>query len=841
MSTKTFLDSLGTPQSSLVKSAKAEIVPVKPKESYVGLTMVDQYQEDQEEKGESLTKSILNVLNGGKGNSIERLAFEEDPAQRNQYAGLYKAKMKLIPDSILKRISIQDDLVAAIVNARSNHLSSFGRPRPDRFSLGFTIDPKPGVLDKMSEEQKNALQERIAALQEKISTCGSTEGVTKNDMMTFSQYLFMSTRDAMTVGRIATEVIYVNDLKGNRVAHSFRPIDGGTIYRATNQKGAAETTRASALKLLESIKNKKLVPERIKNDEYAWIQVVEGRPIQAFTSDECLVHNFYPVTHVELNGYPLSPIDTVITAITTHINITTHNKMYFQTGRAAKGMLVVKSDDMKESVLSRIKQQFNASINSVGNSHRVPVFGVSSEDEIMWQSMDASQKDAEFQYLADSNARTIISAYQMSPDELPGWGHLSKGTNSQSLCLDPDSNVFSQEDGITSIRDLLSDQEEVLFDVWTGTEFAPAKAFWTGDKDQVRTCLANGYEIVTSPEHRFRVGVDEELIWKHQKDLKVGDLVLVQEGAGTDLMTSEVSEIEPLEGQIKMVDITVYNDEHAFVANRIVVHNSESNSEFKLTAARDVGLNPLVKQWEDFINGSILPLFDPTLAKLVTLELKGLNAETAEKESIRLQQDMPVHMTMDEVLEKIEKDPLGKEWAGEFPMNPGYQQILDNHAGLTVGEIASHFLGRPELKERPDLQYVRDPMWFQWQGILMQKEQMQQQMQAQQAQAQQAQQGGGDPNQPPPEGGPGGGGEQAPQGEEGAEQQEQPQAVESDLARSIDQAIGLLSKSEKQLPASKKKVLALHQRTVDHFMDGWAKDLEEAQGEILAAIKKEKK
>jgi hypothetical protein len=39
----------------------------------------------------------------------------------------------------------------------------------------------------------------------------------------------------------------------------------------------------------------------------------------------------------------------------------------------------------------------------------------------------------EFQYLNDTNARVIMSAFQVSPEELPGYQHLSRGTNNQAL------------------------------------------------------------------------------------------------------------------------------------------------------------------------------------------------------------------------------------------------------------------------------------------------------------------------------------------------------------------------------------------------------------------------
>lgn len=663
------MEQLGPALQQLAKTLATDDKKRSASRPQVSVEFADPFSTPSEGAPPSLMKSLVNVLDGGRNDSIERLAFEADPAIKHQYSSLYYSKQRLIPDVILKRISIQDDLVASIITARSNHLSAFGRPRPDRFSLGYVIKPKPGIVDDLDQEKKKKLQDRIDKLTKRLSTCGDTKGWGDEEQMTFSQYLAMSTRDAITVGRIATEVIYVqNKATGLKEPHSFRPIDAGTIYKASPQKEAAQNLRESALALIEQVKNKRLIPEKYMNDEYSWVQVIDSKPLQAFTSKECLVHNFYPVTHVELCGYPLTPLDTVISAVTTHINITTHNKLYFQSGRASRGMLVIKSNEMDENVISRIRQQFNASINSVNNAWRMPVFGIAEGDEITWSPIDQGQRDAEFQYLADSNARVILSAYQMSPEELPGYAHLSRGTNNQAL--------------------------------------------------------------------------------------------------------------------------------------------SESNNEYKLQAARDVGIKPLLKQWEDFINANLLPLLDEDLSKSVTLQLLGLDAETAEKESIRIQQDSPVHMTYDEILDRVEKDPIGKKLGGEFPLNPAFQQILDNHTGLYVGEIAAELLGRPELKDREDLQYVRDPLWFQFQNLKLQMASMQQQAQAAQ-------------QQPPPG------------GDQGGEGQPQTKTEDSDLTRSIDQAIGLLAKSEQNLPASKRRLLAQHRATLDSFMAGWEKDVKEATDAIV--------
>lgn len=675
----------------------------------------------------TLEKSIARALN--QQGEAERLAFETDPVQSHKYGSLFKPKYRLIPDKMLKRIAIQDDLVAAIVQARQNQMAAFGRPRPNRFSTGFIIEAKQEALEalesitdpQLKKQKKEELQKRIAKVTKRMMTCGDDAldiGGTQ-DKLTFPQYISMSVRNAVVLGRIATEVIWTDTPDGGKKFSCFRVIDAGTIYRAEPMQSALEAVRRQAEVLLAQLKNEKvdIDPKRFMHDDYDWVQVIDERPVQALTSEECLVHNFYQVPDYELDGYPVTPLDTVITAVTTHINIATHNKLYFQSGRAARGMLVIKSDDVDESVVSRVRQQFNAQINSVNNAWRMPVFGIGSDDDITWQPIDSGGRDMEFQYLADMNARIILSAFQMSPEELPGWSYLSRGTNNQAL--------------------------------------------------------------------------------------------------------------------------------------------SESNNEYKIEAARDVGIRPLLAQFEDFLNQAILPLFDEVLAESCVLKLVGLDAETAEKESVRLQQDMPVHMTYDEVLEKVEKEALGKKWGGEFPLNPQWQAVIDKY--LTVGEILEEFFDKKGAAKDPQWAYVRDPFWFNWQQLQMQMQQAQQQQQ--QAQAQQQ---AGNVNPPAPEGddgggggggdGGGGGGGSSEPGESSKPKQESSktesqktsevsksaasEAGDTDLSRSVDQALGALSKSEAQLPPSKRKLLHQQKMLVMDFLKGWEEDSKAAIKDIVDVASK---
>lgn len=172
---------------------------------------------------------------------------------------------------------------------------------------------------------------------------------------------------------------------------------------------------------------------RFDDTEYTYVQVIDGMPSQTFTDEELIYWPLFPSTEIERGGYPVSPIERIVTAVTTHINLTTHNKMFFLNGRAARNILVFKSEDLEESDIQTIRSQMVAHINSANASWRMPVFGVGKDDEIATVPLDGGSKDMEFQYLADLNKRMIFAAFQMSPDEVAALTYLSRGTNSQSL------------------------------------------------------------------------------------------------------------------------------------------------------------------------------------------------------------------------------------------------------------------------------------------------------------------------------------------------------------------------------------------------------------------------
>jgi intein/homing endonuclease len=978
--------------------------------------------------GGPLSYAVKQATGSAKRNkTVPRLAFTEDPYNTTQFGGIYRNKTQLLPDYLKKSIRAQNSLVASILRARGNHLSLSGHIRRDRFDVGLEVMLKPEFASIIKAEQMAKIKQRISKTENILVNCGYNEGLDRKDKMSLPRYLSIQASNGLTFGWFGTEIVWERDDQGNKIFNRFRPVDAGTIYYPTRKDETEhEAIRRSALNALKELKHIKLNIdlESLENDKYTFIQVITGIPRQAFTDDELLMTKIYENTDIELNDYPIGPMESALTAITTHMSIGTYNKLFFQNGRAAKGMLVIKSNEIDQATVDSMKNEFFSSINGVNNAFRVPIFAVDPEDSVAWEPMASASNEGEYQFLYDQVARDILASFNMSPDELPSYGHLSRGSNQQTLCLDRSSKIYTPE-GHKTIDDILLDKEEVFTEVWTGKKWEKAKVFTTDIRKQVLTTLTNGTEIITSPDHRFKVvGENGDAVWKSQKDLTTEDYVLVNKnsvkgfenipefkgkkltvemmevlgwliGDGTifarynkntknlkqgtclwfyhaekerflwekhnkilnefglspkhkekirnadeiekiknrcqwktvketkitnelnnndflkflfslgfttstegkqipelihtlpeeyrcsflraffsadgtlahnsrpkiiihdnllrkqtkelllglgirvqksegkfkfapqyrggekipaqtclvvkdkdiffekigflqdhkqpdpeDLVckrtkgpiphslalkfiplilekgknclkkcdknnlitilnqTSErfltidrflryleqvkieipewlknfhiekIDKIVDLDSEIEMADIEIFDDEHAFIANGMVVHNSESSNEFKLTAARDTGIRPLLMRFQSFFNEDLFPIIDPELSRICTIKFAGLDAETREQEAIRLGQEAPLYYTYDEVLSEVEKDKLGSHLGGNLPFNQNWNVVFDKYG--KVSDVIAELLDNPVALLDRSLDFIRDPFYFQHITLLSQ-------------------------------------------------------------------------------------------------------------------------
>lgn len=615
-----------------------------------------------------LSKELERLIKSEQESFI-KLSLDTDPSKESaSYKALYKVKLGNVPNSIIKMIRSNEELIGGvIIPTRQMQLSLFARPRANRFDVGFELNFKPHVYSEYSEEQINSMKKDIIPkLREILLNCGSNEGVDDKEKRTLSQFIMEITEDFMSSGWFASEV----RKNKNGEFHSFRGVDALTVYFAQPQKPSsreADNLRRQTEDLLNRLNGTNIKTSRFMNDEYSWVQVIEGIPRQVFTDDELIVWQMRPTLDIDKRGYPISPVERILQSITTHINLTTQNKMFFLNGKAAKNIMVFQGEDLEETDISMIRNQMSAHINSSNAAHRMPVFGIGKDDSINVIPLDGGGRDMEFQYLADLNKRMIFAAYQMSPDEVAALSYLSKGTNSQAM--------------------------------------------------------------------------------------------------------------------------------------------SESNNEYKLISAKDTGLRPILLSLEDFFNERLLPKINQEWSKLIRINFAGLDSDSPEKEATRLQQDSNLYLSMDDIMDKVEKDKVAI--GGKFPLNQAYLGILMKF--YTKGQILKAF-GGEEFKDAdkdPNLNYYMDDQaWF----SVQQMKQQEMQMQAQAAQqGQQPQQSGQqvDPNQP------------APQGQ--------------DLSSAIDQLHELLGKSE-NLPAVRKDLLKKHTEAKNKILNDFESESKESMDRIIAAL-----
>ena len=520
---------------------------------------------------ESLLKSLItHNLGISKKSEAPRLAFTEDPKKSASYSESYKLKdRKLLPNNVIKQIRQQNFLVSSILRARGNMLAMMGHLRKDRFDVGIEISLKNEFADDIEPEDMEKVQKRMDLFANRFISCGHTAGIKKTEQMSLPDFLYLQVQNGLSFGHFDTEIVYDDNGK----FHRFRPADAGSIYRAEPKSDDLKTIRQQAEFELSEITGDEIdFPEIGDSKDIEWVQVVDGHAKQGFTEDELVVYNLYPNTDIEHRGYPITPLDTCITTVVTHMSIERYNQLYFQNGRAAKGMLVVRSDDLDQGDLEEIKQQYQASVNDVTNSFRTPIFGIKKDENVEWVGTSESKKDGEFEFLFDQVTRNILTVFAMSPEELPGYSHLARGTNQQSL--------------------------------------------------------------------------------------------------------------------------------------------SESNSEYKLTAARDTGIRPLLLRFQDFFNEHLFPIMDPELSQLCMITLGGFDAETRQQESTRLQLEMPIQYSYNDLQKAIKKDIVPPSMGGEIPFNEHYRQVMDNY--VPVGQTVGYFNDDPAAMVDPLLKYRKDPFFYQY-------------------------------------------------------------------------------------------------------------------------------
>lgn len=174
-------------------------------------------------------------------------------------------------------------------------------------------------------------------------------------------------------------------------------------------------------------------------------------------------------------------------------------------------------------------------------------------------------------------------------------------------------------------------------------------------------------------------------------------------------------------------------------ANGRAASQAKESGQFKITYSRERGLLPILYFIEDLINQDVVPALDKELASKYKFKFVGYTDDTAQTDISLRQAQMTVFSSMNDLLKNEDRKPIDHPIA-DLPLNQAFWGLVDKM--MTKGEQREVFLKDTGATQRQELQYLPgDPMFLQWQNMLMTKQaqkeakdQQQQQMAMQQQQ-----------------------------------------------------------------------------------------------------------
>lgn len=384
--------------------------------------------------GEDLQKRLKEDGYGRKG-----LIF--DPFTDQGYAGgLFRPKgagTGFISNMILKLVSRRDPIVSTILNIRANQSSTFHRKQVSRFDTGFEIQPK--------NQNDEVDQEEIKEIEEFLLNCGRTDQRSEEDKLTFDQFGYMIAHDMLVYGHCAIEM--VRDMSGQ--LYAFLPLPGETIYYANKKLMDKEVINNMIMAYRDAYSKthgqKDIVYDEagLNGEEFSFVQVINGKVVEGFTSDELILQKINPTSDIDLMGYAMSPLEKAISMITAHLQIENHQKMFFTHGVASKGLLVIQGD-VTPNQLRTLQAQWTNQVTGPNAAWRTPILaGIKG---VQWQTLTPESRDMEYAAYQDHVIRTIHACFAIDAEET-GFGYLSKGVEQKSL------SESSNEWKVTASRD----------------------------------------------------------------------------------------------------------------------------------------------------------------------------------------------------------------------------------------------------------------------------------------------------------------------------------------------------------------------------------------------------
>lgn len=319
----------------------------------------------------------------------ESKSIVEDPMAIVQSLG-FKEKPSSLTYDVLRKMSVRNSVVAAILHTRINQVSTFSQPaRYTKDGVGFEIKLKD-ITKKPTEEQRNI----IVSLESFIENCGFSYDPNRDD---FDSFLRKITRDSLTYDQLAFEV--VPDRLGRPA--EILTVDASTIRAATVEPEPGE----------QFVYNN----SGVYQDDVKWVQVINNTIASEFTGKELAFAIRNPRTDINIQPYGLSELEILVHQVTAHLWAEEYNSRYFSQGGTTKGILNLKGQNISKTQLDAFRRQWTAQLAGVTGAWKTPVVSV---DGLEYINVSQSNREMEYEMWMNYLINISCAVYQIDPAEV---------------------------------------------------------------------------------------------------------------------------------------------------------------------------------------------------------------------------------------------------------------------------------------------------------------------------------------------------------------------------------------------------------------------------------------
>ena len=346
------------------------------------------------------------------------IALLSDPMGLAQSMG-YKDRKTSMTYDILRQVSQQLSVLAAIINTRVNQVAAFSSPFRRTRTLGFEIKHKDRD-HKLSKSEKRF----ISDLENFISYCGKPidNPYTFGQRDNFDQFTRKVIRDRLIFDAMTWEI--VPDRKGK--PFEFVAVDASTVRLAVSphikeKKLSQEefTNIRPFVSNMDAASSFDYPRASINTDPSktaaAYVQVWQGTIKRAFRENELCFAIANPRTDIRANGYGYSEIEQLINTITSQLWAEEYNRNFFKQGASPKGILNIRGENIAPEQLEAFRRAWTANVAGVENSWRTPVL---QSEEIQYVNMQSTNMEMEYSRWMEYLIKLVCSVYLIAPEEI---------------------------------------------------------------------------------------------------------------------------------------------------------------------------------------------------------------------------------------------------------------------------------------------------------------------------------------------------------------------------------------------------------------------------------------